>query len=56
VRLLVGVSHFEQFGRYALLNSAKSLVVHSHKQGFCIAPTDAVALLLPHAVWGAGHR
>ena len=43
--------HFEQFARYALLNSAKSLVVRSHKQGFCIAPTDAVDLLLPRAVW-----
>jgi Lysyl oxidase len=43
--------HFEQFARYALLNSAKSLAVRSHKQGFCIAPTDAVDLLLPRAVW-----
>jgi hypothetical protein len=43
--------HFEQFARYTLLNSAKKLVVPSHKVGFCIAPTDPVDLLLPHAVW-----
>jgi hypothetical protein len=43
--------HFEQFARYTLLNSHKSLVVRSHKVGFCIAPVDAINLLLPHAVW-----
>jgi hypothetical protein len=43
--------HFEQFARYALLTSAKSLAVRSHKEGFCIAPSDAVDLLLPHAEW-----
>lgn len=43
--------HFEQFTRYSLLNSAKSVALRSHKQGFCIAPTDGVNLLLPHAVW-----
>jgi len=43
--------HFEQFAKYALLTSAKSVAVRSHKVGFCIAPSDAVDLLLPHAVW-----
>jgi hypothetical protein len=43
--------HFEQFARYTLLNSHKSLVVSSHKVGFCIAPVDGINLLLPHAVW-----
>jgi hypothetical protein len=43
--------HFEQFARYALLNSAKSVAVRSHKVGFCIAPSDAVDLLLRHAEW-----
>ncbi len=43
--------HFEQFARYQLLNSAKSVALRSHKVGFCIAPTDGVNLLLPHAVW-----
>ncbi len=43
--------HFEQFARYRLLNSAKALAVRSHKQGFCIAPTDPVDLLLRNAAW-----
>src|SRR6266498_768371 len=43
--------HFRQFAQYRLLNSTKTLAVRSHKQGFCIAPTDPVNLLLPHAVW-----
>jgi hypothetical protein len=43
--------HFENFARYQLLNSAKTVALRSHKQGFCIAPTDGVDLLLPHAVW-----
>jgi hypothetical protein len=43
--------HFEQFARYALLNSAKSLAVRSHKVGFCIGASDAVDLLLRHAEW-----
>ncbi len=43
--------HFEQFARYTLLDSAKNLAVISHKVGFCIAPTDPVNLLAPHAVW-----
>jgi hypothetical protein len=43
--------HFEQFARYQLLTSAKSVAVRSHKVGFCIAPTDGVDLLLPHAAW-----
>jgi hypothetical protein len=43
--------HFEQFARYQLLDSTKNLAVRSHKVGFCIAPTDPVNLLAPHAVW-----
>jgi len=43
--------HFEQFAEYRLLTSAKGLAVRSHKVGFCIAPSDGVDLLLPHAVW-----
>jgi hypothetical protein len=46
--------HFEQFARYTLLNQAKSVAVTSHKVGFCIAPTDPVDVLLPHAVWQPG--
>src|SRR6516164_4963845 len=43
--------HFEQFARYTLLDSAKNLAVRSHKVGFCIAPSDPVNLLAPHAMW-----
>jgi Lysyl oxidase len=43
--------HFEQFAAYRLLDKAKNLAVASHKQGFCIAPTDGVDLTAPHAVW-----
>ncbi len=43
--------HFQQFAQYTLLNSARKLAVSSHKEGFCIVPTDPVDLLAPHAVW-----
>jgi hypothetical protein len=43
--------HFEQFARYRLLTASKKVAVISHKVGFCIAPTDPVNLLAPHAVW-----
>lgn len=43
--------HFQQFAQYMLLNAKKQVVVRSRKIGFCIAPTDAVDMLLPHATW-----
>ncbi|TVZ05711.1 hypothetical protein EAS64_14565 [Trebonia kvetii] len=43
--------HFEQFAKYSLLSANKKVVVRSQKVGFCIAPTDAVNLLLHNAVW-----
>jgi hypothetical protein len=43
--------HFEQFAAYRLLGASGKLVVRSQKVGFCIAPTDAVNLLLSKAVW-----
>ena len=43
--------HFEQFARYNLLTVDKKLAVRSHKQGFCLGPSDPVDLLAPHAVW-----
>ena len=43
--------HFKSFARHQLLGSAKTVAVKSHKEGFCIAPTDAVNLLLPEAIW-----
>src|SRR5215472_597952 len=43
--------HFEQFARYELLSAGRKLAVRSHKQGFCIGPSDPVDLLARHAVW-----
>jgi len=43
--------HFEQFAQYRLLSKNKKTVVRSQKVGFCIAPTDGVDMLLPHATW-----
>jgi hypothetical protein len=42
--------HFEQFAQYDLLDAAASnQVVASHKQSFCLAPTDPVDLTQPGA-------
>src|SRR5207249_510132 len=41
--------HFLQFARSSLLDSTKTLAVRSHKQSFCIGPTDPVDLVLPGA-------
>jgi hypothetical protein len=46
--------HFQQFVRYSLLNSTRSLVVRSQKDGFCLAPTDPIDLVQPGAVWNPG--
>jgi hypothetical protein len=46
--------HFQQFARYVLLKSNKDVAVRSRKVGFCIAPSDAVNLLLKHATWQPG--
>jgi Lysyl oxidase len=43
--------HFEQFAAYRLLGPNGKLMLRSQKTGFCIAPTDAVDLLLPNAAW-----
>ena len=43
--------HFEQFARYALLNSSMKLAVPSHKEAFCIGASDPVDLLARDAVW-----
>jgi lysyl oxidase len=43
--------HFQQFAAYRLLNASKKLMLRSHKQGFCIAPTDPVNLLLHNTTW-----
>jgi hypothetical protein len=41
--------HFTEFVAYSLLDDTGQGVVRSHKQGFCLAPTDAINLLLPGA-------
>jgi Lysyl oxidase len=46
--------HFEQFARYLLLDGAKQKIVKSHKEAFCLAPTDAIDLLAPRAEWHPG--
>ena len=43
--------HFEQFAHYRLLGANKTSVLKSRKVGFCIAPTDSINLVLPHAMW-----
>ena len=46
--------HFEQFARYRLLDDGGQQILRSKKEGFCLAPTDAVDLLVPGAVWRPG--
>src|SRR5581483_1387282 len=43
--------HFEQFAEYALLDANKQLVMPSTKDGFCLAPTDAIDLATRNALW-----
>jgi hypothetical protein len=43
--------HLEDVARYDLLNSSGKRVVLSHKQSFCLAPTNAVNLTAPGALW-----
>jgi hypothetical protein len=42
--------HFTQFARYQLLDATNQVAVISHKEAFCIAPTDGIDLSLPDAV------
>jgi hypothetical protein len=43
--------HFEQFVRYRLLDNTMTSVVRSHKQSFCVAPTDGIDLTVEGAIW-----
>ena len=43
--------HFTDFARYRLLTGDGDDVVRSGKEAFCLAPTDAIDLTLPTAVW-----
>ena len=46
--------HFTDFARYRLVDADKKLVRRSHKEAFCLAPTDAIDLTLPTANWQPG--
>jgi hypothetical protein len=43
--------HFQQFAQYRLLDASKTTALLSHKEAFCIAPTNAYDLLRPGAPW-----
>jgi hypothetical protein len=42
--------HFLQFARYRLLD-ASQVAIRSHKQSFCLAPTDPIDLTADGAIW-----
>jgi Lysyl oxidase len=46
--------HFKQFAGYQLLAADRETVVVSTKESFCLVPTDAIDLGLPHAEWRPG--
>ncbi len=41
--------HFQQFATYQLLDADRTGIVYSDKEGFCLAPTDAIDLAVPGA-------
>lgn len=41
--------HFQQFARYRLLDESRTDVVLSHKQSFCLGPTDGIDLTVDGA-------
>jgi hypothetical protein len=43
--------HFKQFATYTLLDASKQSIVRSEKEAFCLAPTDAIDLAVPGAIW-----
>jgi hypothetical protein len=43
--------HFQDFAKYSLIDKDLNDVVLSHKEGFCLANTDAVDFTVPGAVW-----
>lgn len=48
--------HFEQFARYRLLDASHDVVLRSHKQSFCLAPSTGVDLTVPFADFRPGRR
>ena len=47
--------HFEDFATYDLVDRNGHRVRTSGKEAFCLAPTDAIDLLLPHAAVNPGN-
>jgi Lysyl oxidase len=43
--------HFRQFASYRLLDASQATAVRSHKQSFCLAPTDAIDTTVEGGVW-----
>jgi hypothetical protein len=43
--------HFRHFAKYRLLDASMAKAVRSHKQSFCLAPTDSIDLTVDGAVW-----
>jgi hypothetical protein len=43
--------HFQDFAKYSLVDKDLNEVVLSHKEGFCLANTDAVDFTVPGADW-----
>ena len=41
--------HFKQFAGYSLLGADQTEIVRSRKEAFCLAPTDAIDILIPDA-------
>jgi hypothetical protein len=46
--------HFLQFAQYSLYDESQSELIRSKKEAFCLAPTDAIDLLIPNASWNPG--
>jgi hypothetical protein len=47
--------HFEDFATYDLVNASGAQVATSGKEAFCLAPTDAINLLIPGAALDPGN-
>ncbi|MBV9292291.1 MAG: hypothetical protein JO222_07570 [Frankiales bacterium] len=43
--------HLADFARYDLLSASGKELVRSHKQSFCLAPTNTINMLLKNAEW-----
>ena len=43
--------HFTDFAQYQLISADKHYAQRSHKDGFCLAATDAIDFTVPDALW-----